>query len=89
MARKSREEGENKMLGVGRSGEISMRRQFFLWGQGEFGVHCDPPRSGTPGFPGMRLPLSWLRLTEKAWNQTLTHLRLPVLPNISLRADDN
>ena len=76
MARKSREEGEigEKMLGVGRSGEISMRRQFFLWGHGEFGVHCDPLRSpGTPGFPGMRLPLSWLRLTEKTWNQTLTH----------------
>ena len=30
------------MLGVGRSGEISMRRHFFLWGHGEFGVHCDP-----------------------------------------------
>ena len=42
MARKSREEGEigaksweegeSKMLGVGSSGEISMRRQFFFCG---------------------------------------------------------
>ena len=56
------------MLGVGRS---------------EFGVHCDPLWSpGTPGSPGMRLPSAWLHLTEKAWNQTLTHLRLPVFPNI-------
>ena len=60
LERKCWEEEENKMLGVGRSGEISMRRQLFLWGHGEFGVHCDPFRSpGTPGFPGMRLPLSW------------------------------
>ena len=55
------------MLGVGRSGEISMRRQFFLWGHGEFGVHCYPLRSpGTPGSPGMRLPSAWLHLIEKA-----------------------
>ena len=77
LERKCWEERENKMLGVGRSGEISMRRQFFLWGHGEFGKHCDPLWS-----PGMRLPSAWLHLTEKAWNQTLTHLRLPVLPNI-------
>ena len=48
---------------------------FFLMGAQEFGVHCDPL-----GSPGMRLPL--LHLTEKAWNQTLTHLRLPILQNI-------
>ena len=73
LERKCWEERENKMLGVGRSEEISMRRQFFLWGHGEFGVHCDPLWSpGTPGSPGMRLPSAWLHLTEKAWNQTLT-----------------
>ena len=73
LERKCWEERENKMLGVGRSEEISMRRQFFLWGYGEFGVHCDPLWSpGTPGSPGMRLPSAWLHLTEKAWNQTLT-----------------
>ena len=39
MTRKSREEGENKMLGVGRSGEISMRRQFFFF-MGARGIWC-------------------------------------------------
>ena len=68
------------MLGVGRSGEISMRRQFFYGDTGEFGVHCYPLWS--PGTLVMRLPSAWLYLTEKEWNQTLTHLRLPVLPNI-------
>lgn len=39
-------------------------------GNGEFEVHFDP--LGSPGTP-------LVDLTEKAWNQTVTHLRLPGL----------
>ena len=42
LERKCWEEGENKMLGVGRSGEISMRRQFFYGGTGNLAYTAIP-----------------------------------------------
>ena len=74
--RRREKSGRNEKLGVGRyQREDNFVLFFNLRNEkgrrnGEFDVHFDP--LGSPGTP-------LVDLNEKAWNQTLTHLRLPGL----------